>query len=188
MDLIFVRHGQSEDNLDKRMSRDFTELTPIGIEQIKRTREMLKDYTFDTVYCSPLKRTVQTMEVLGLEGMLDDRIREMNWGIFTGHTYEEYSSKYPIETAQWNKDPFKYTIPGGESIYKTYDRVKDFLDGFSKTTENILSVTHEGIIRLACSWVIDDPEIFFRFRAENGSITVISVVDGYKYIRQLNHR
>lgn len=188
MDFIFIRHGQSEDNLSRRMSRDFTGLTPCGVEQIKRTRELLEDYSFDTVYCSPLKRTIQTMEVLGLEGELEDRIREMNWGIFTGYTYDEYSNKYPVETAQWNKDPFNYTIPGGESIFKTYDRVKQFLDGLKSADENVLSVTHEGIIRLACSWVVDDPETFFRFRAENGSITVISVVDGYKYIKQLNHR
>lgn len=188
MDIILIRHGQSEDNLAKRMSRDFTGLTSTGIEQIKRTRDILKDYCFDSVYCSPLNRTIQTMEVLGLEGRLEDRIREMNWGIFTGYTYDEYSNKYPVETAQWNKDPFSYTIPGGESIFKTYDRVKDFMEGLSKNTESVLAVTHEGIIRLACSWVMDDPETFFRFRAENGSITVISVVDGYKYIRQLNHR
>jgi broad specificity phosphatase PhoE len=188
MDIILIRHGESEDNATKILSRDFTMLTDKGIKQIESTKDLLKDYEFDKVICSPLKRTVQTMRILGLEGETDDRIREMNWGIFTGLTYEQYSYKYPVESSSWNRDPFNYEIPGGESIIKTYHRVKKFLDEASQNDENILAVTHEGIIRLACTWVIDDPDSFFRFRAGNGSITVITVDEGYKFIRQLNHK
>ena len=71
---------------------------------------------------------------------------------------------------------------------KTYQRVKKFLDEVSQGKDNILAVTHEGIIRLACTWVIDNPNAFFRFKAGNGSISVITVDEGYKFIRQLNHK
>ena len=188
MDIIMIRHGESEDNAARVLSRDFTMLTETGIKQIESTKDLLKYYEFDKVICSPLKRTIQTMEILGLSGELDDRIREMNWGIFTGLTYDAYSEKFPVEASTWNRDPFNYEIPGGESIMKTYQRVKKFLDEVSQGKDNILAVTHEGIIRLACTWVIDNPNAFFRFKAGNGSISVITVDEGYKMIRQLNHK
>lgn len=188
MDLILVRHGESEDNVQKILSRDTTTLTENGIKQIEHSRKILESYDFGKVYCSPLRRTLQTMEILGLDGEMDDRIREMNWGIFTGMTYDQYKKMYPEEAEGWASDPFKYTIPKGESIINTYHRVKSFIEDFSLGNENVLAVTHEGIIRLACTWVIDDPMAFFRFRAGNGSITVITIEDGYKFIKQLNQR
>ncbi len=188
MDIIFVRHGESHDNLEKRFSRDFITLTEEGIEQIKNTRTMLERYDFSKVYVSPLKRTLQTLSYLGLEGEEDDRVREMNFGIFAGLTFQEYQKEYPEETRLWMEDSLNYTIPEGENIADTYKRVESFMEDLIDRNENALVVTHEGIIRLACSWVIGNSEHFYRFRAENGSITVISVDQDYKYIKKLNHK
>ncbi|MGM0396852.1 MAG: histidine phosphatase family protein [Bacillota bacterium] len=188
MDIIFIRHGESEDNVEKRFSRDFTTLTEKGIRQIEGAREKLFQYEFSRAYVSPLKRTRETLCHLGLEGEEDERIREMNFGIFTGLTFHEYEKRYPEETKLWMNDSFNYTIPDGESIVHTYGRVESFMEELMKKNEDAVVVTHEGIIRLACSWVIGSAEHFFRFRVDNGSITVISADDEYKFIRKLNDR
>jgi broad specificity phosphatase PhoE len=62
------------------------------------------------------------------------------------------------------------------------------MEDMLQRNENALVVTHEGIIRLACSWVIGGPDHFYRFRADNGSATVISADINYRFIKQLNHR
>ena len=73
MDIIMIRHGETEDNVSKVFSRDDTKLSEIGKEQIKRTRELLKDFKFDKVYYSPLERTKETLGILGLEGIPNTR-------------------------------------------------------------------------------------------------------------------
>lgn len=188
MDIIFIRHGESYDNIEKRFSRDHITLTQKGIIQIKKTKEQIEQYDFSKVYVSPLTRTLETLSYLELEGIKDNRIREMNLGIFTGLTFDEYKNKYPEETEMWMEDSINYTIPQGESIASTYKRVENFMEELVQKNENSLVVTHEGVIRLACSWVIGSLNHFFRFRAENGSITIISADHKYKYIKKMNQR
>jgi len=186
MDIIMIRHGESEDNIAKVLSRDTTKLTKNGISQIKKTKEFLKGYKFDKVYYSPLTRTNETREYLELEGIEEERIREVNFGIFTGYKWDEFSSIYPEESKLWIEDPNTYEVPNGESINMVYKRVKDFLDDIISTNEDVLLITHEGIIRLVCAWVFDEPNYFFKFKANNGSLSIVSTDDGYKYIKKLN--
>ena len=188
MDIIMIRHGESEDNTLKVFSRDTTGLTEKGIEDIKNAKRILKDYKFNSVYYSPLTRTKETLDYLGLDGVEEERIREINFGIFTGHSFLEFNDLYPKEAKAWVDDPYNYHVPDGENINAVYTRVKDFLDEVSKLNENIVIVTHEGIIRLACCWALDDPNLFFKFKADNGSINIISVNEDYKYISKLNHK
>ncbi|MDR7855778.1 histidine phosphatase family protein [Tissierella sp.] len=187
MDIIMIRHGESEDNIKKIFSRDDTSLTEKGIEQIKRTKETLKEFTYDKVYYSPLSRTVETLENLGLVGTEELRVREINFGIFTGRTFEEISEVYSDETKLWLEDANNYVIPQGESLLDVYNRVKAFIEEISKEKENILIVTHDCVIRLAMSWIFDNPDYFFKFKIDNGSINIISIEDDYKYIKKLNY-
>lgn len=187
MDIIMIRHGESDDNVSKIFSRDTTKLTEKGKSQIRETKNLLKNYKFDKVYYSPLTRTDETRQHLELEGIEEDRIREINFGIFTGYSFDEFTSIYPDESKLWIENPNTYLVPDGESIDMVYERVKNFLEEVIKLDENVLIVTHEGIIRLICSWVFDEPKHFFRFRANNGSISIVTVDDGYKYIKELNN-
>lgn len=181
-----IRHGESEDNIKKVFSAADTRLSENGIQQIKNTREKLKDYKFSKVYYSPLRRTVETHKHLELEGIEESRIQELNFGIFTGMNFKEYTEKHPEESQAWTDDVFNYQIPEGESIIGVYNRLKTFLDELVEKNEDVVLVTHDGIIKLACCWVFDKPDYFFKFKADNGSITVIKINDGDKYINNLN--
>lgn len=183
-----IRHGESEDNIQRIFSRDDTKLTEKGIEQIEETKELLKKFKYDRVYYSPLKRTVETLGILGLTGIEEIKIREINFGIFTGKTFEEISEIYPDETKSWLGDTQQYIIPQGESLLDVYNRVKRFLEEISKYDENILLVTHDCVIRLALSWIFDNPDYFFKFKVDNGSINIVSIDEGFKYIKKLNYK
>ena len=186
MDIIMIRHGESEDNIKKVFSSAETKLTLKGIEQIKETRDKLKDYEFSKVFYSPLGRTIETHKYLELDGIEEERIQELNFGIFTGMTFKEYTAEYPEESQAWIDDVFNYNIPKGESLVGVYNRLKTFLDELVEKDEDVVLVTHDGIIKLACCWVFNDPKHFFKFKADNGSISVIRVKDGDKYINNLN--
>lgn len=186
MDIIMIRHGESEDNIKKVFSRADTKLTPKGIEQIKNAKEKLSDYKFSRVFYSPLARTIETHHHLGLDGIEEGRIQELNFGIFTGKTFNEYTEEYPEESKAWLDDVYNYHIPQGESLVSVYNRLKTFLDELVERDEDVVLVTHDGIVKLACCWVFDNLEYFFKFKADNGSISVITINDGDKYISKLN--
>lgn len=183
-----IRHGETEDNVKKVYSRDSTRLTEKGISQIARTKELLKEYNYEEIYYSPLKRTVETLNHLGLKGKEEIRIREINFGIFTGKTFKEISDIYSEETKSWLDDINNYKIPQGESLVDVYERVSEFLEELCKLDKNILLVVHDSVIRLALCWIFDNPEYFLRFKIDNGSISIISVDNGFKYIKRLNQR
>lgn len=182
-----MRHGESNDNVDRVYGSDETSLSKRGVEQIKIAKESLEKFTYARVYYSPLVRTSQTLEHLELEGTPDIRIRELNFGIFAGKNHEEILRDFPKEFKMWNDDIYRYKIPEGESLIENYQRVEDFLQDIIEKDEDVLLVTHAGVIRLILSWVFDNPQYFFKFKVTNGSINIVTIEDNYKYIKKINY-
>lgn len=182
-----IRHGESQANVDRVFGTFDTPLSKRGIEQIRTTRYNLEEYGFSKVYYSPFTRTKETLHYLGLKGIEEPRIQEYDFGIFSGLTYKEIESRYPKEYADWIERPNSYIIPKGESLEIVYRRVVDFLEEAVQQEEDMVLVTHAGVIRLALCWVFDDIDNFFRFKIENGSISTIAIEDNYKFIKKVNH-
>ena len=67
--LLFIRHGETQDNIDKILQgqRD-TDLTEKGVREAQVLADKLKDQRIDALYHSPLKRMVQTVKPI-----LDDK-------------------------------------------------------------------------------------------------------------------
>ena len=172
-----IRHGESEDNVKGVFGTYKSPLSKNGVSQIEKTRQMLKQFNFSKVYYSPFKRTIETLNILGLEGEADSRIGEYNFGKFAGMDFESIQKKYPEEYDNWNENKNKYIIEDGESLEIVYERVKDFLGEIIKKDESVVLVTHAGIIRLVFCWVLDNINCFFKFKIDNGSINIISVDD-----------
>nr|WP_300004891.1 histidine phosphatase family protein [Tissierella sp.] len=189
MEIIMIRHGQSEDNVEGVFGTYNSSLSEKGKHQIEKTRERLKDFDYSRVYYSPFKRTIQTLEILQLDGKSDSRIGEYNFGKFAGMNFEEIEEEYPKEYDQWNRNQNKYIIEDGESLEIVYDRVKDFLEEIIEKDESVVLVTHAGIIRLVLCWVFDDINYFFKFKIENGSINIVSVDEkDFKRVEMTNYR
>ncbi|MGN9166007.1 histidine phosphatase family protein [Tissierellaceae bacterium HCP3S3_D8] len=187
MDIVMIRHGESQDNVSRVFGTYKTRLSQKGIEQIKITKKNLEEYSFSKVYYSPFIRTRETLHHLGLEGIEETRIQESDFGIFTGLTYKEIQGRYPVEYREWIDNPNTYIIPEGESLEITYKRVVEFLEELVERDEDVLLVTHAGVIRLALCWVFDDIDYFFRFKVDNGSINIIRIDHDYKFIEKLNY-
>lgn len=188
MDIIMIRHGETEDNLGRIFSRDNTRLTKKGRKQILNLSELLKEFRYEDIYYSPLTRTVESMEILGLDGIVEEKIREINFGVFTGKTFKEISNLYPMQAKKWIDDSINYRVPEGESVLDVYNRTQMFLEELVYKDINSLLICHDCVIRLALCWVFDNPDYFFKFKVDNGSINVISIEDNYKYIKKLNYR
>ena len=145
MELFVVRHGQTEWNVMKKMqgSADI-ELNEQGLSQAEETSDRLKEYDFDIIYCSPLKRAKQTASIIG-EGrncniVYDERLRERNYGEFEGTSKSSFDYN---EFWAYTKNLNYYKA---ENVQEFFKRIYDFLDEITKKEyEKVLIVCHAGV-------------------------------------------
>lgn len=194
MNLYFVRHGETEHNKNKCYYGCIdVSINDKGILQAKKGAERLKNINFNKVYVSELKRTAQTANIL-LEGkrynlIQDKRINETNFGVFEGKDYDELKKLYPEDWKLWCSDWKNFIPPQGESYVQFYNRVKSFMDDILKLEEdNVLIVTHGGVIRsVYCYLLGENLDFFWNFGSQNCDITVIKYEYGNLYIDSIAH-
>ncbi len=131
--LYIIRHGITDWNkIHKLQGSTDIPLSEEGIEMAKKACEMYRDIHFDICFSSPMTRSRQTTGYV-LEGrdipiIYDDRLREMNFGIYEGST--DYQTDPSIEVNVFFREPEKYTFPveNGENINDLMKRTGEFLD------------------------------------------------------------
>ena len=145
--IVFIRHAESEYNRDGIWAgMADCNLTEKGIEAAKELGKSLNN-NFDVIYCSPLKRTKQTLNVIFPEAkpIYDERITEISIGEWENQKKDLFDARL--------RELFRkglYTPPGAESHQNVDKRVSDFIEElFEKYHNNgrILVVTHNGVMR-----------------------------------------
>jgi len=99
------------------------ELSELGIEQAKRLRELVAEKNFGAVFCSDLKRAVDSAYLAfggKYEIILDKRLREADFGDFNLHPASEFKENLT--------DHIDKPFPNGESYKDVEKRIADFLD------------------------------------------------------------
>ena len=81
--IYFIRHGETDYNKDKRFQGHLNiPLNQKGIVQAKIALDCSKSLRIDKIYCSPLKRAVETAKIINsfhnAQIIKDDRIKEIN--------------------------------------------------------------------------------------------------------------
>ena len=105
--LVLIRHGESQWNLENRFTGWVdVDLTPTGIQQAIQAGESLKaaGYDFDIAYTSVLKRAIRTlwhaqeaMDRLWLPVVHSWRLNERHYGALAGLNKTETAAKYGDE-------------------------------------------------------------------------------------------
>jgi broad specificity phosphatase PhoE len=164
---FLLRHGQTiyqkEDrgtNYDAKENPLLT-LTDEGKEMVRVSAEKIKKIcdehgqSIDLIFSSPYERTKETTEivsgVLGVKEInYDERLVDINLGIFMGRTMEE-SWKFYLE----GDVKFKNKPEGGESWEDILNRIKSFLDDVEKKYKdrNILIISHADPIWLMAGYL-----------------------------------
>lgn len=195
LELVCVRHGKTQWNKDKRylghtdiglLHESLTELLPV--------RKALEGVIFRKVICSDLTRCRETLEWIypaSNHGVYyDQRLREMDFGDWEGHTYDQLkgSSIY----REWLSNPKAVTAPGGESWGHFQERLKDFMSSLtalvkkeSKDSNRVLVVTHGGVIRQLAAMTIPGSS-FWDFSADPGTLLTLKLTfEGDKWTGHL---
>ena len=146
MEILLTRHGQTEWNLLKKVQgKADIELNEKGIQQAETNRDSLKEERIDLILCSPLKRAIQTAEIINngrnIKMIIDERVSERDFGEFEGMPNTDFDYN-----AFWSyKQNLKYAK--AENIKDFFRRVYNFLDNIKNEYDGkrILIVAHGGI-------------------------------------------
>ena len=139
--LTLVRHAKTEFNNNKLFQGQLDiNLSELGInETYEKSKEFPQD--FDICFCSPLKRTTQTAEILVpyLKLNFDERLKERNLGDWQGTKITDEKLKQQKNNA---------VQPKGKKICEIDKRVSDFLNMVKENykDKNVLVITHAGVI------------------------------------------
>lgn len=194
LNIYLLRHGQTEQNLKGFYygSLDI-DITNKGIKQIEYIKDKVKDINFDKIYVSNMKRAMSSAGIIlknkDVPCIRDKRLNEMNLGIFEGKGYEDIQKEYPVEFKKWSDDWKNYAPPQGESYVDFYERVKEFFQEILKhEDENILLVTHGGVIRSILTYVMGgNLDAFWKFGSKNGDLTLVKYEYENLYIDFIIH-
>ena len=172
--IYFVRHGESEANIKGLFAgqKDDSVLTQKGKEQAEATARKLKEMglVFDKIISSPLKRALETAVIICNEVghcqrkiETDSRITEYDMGDLTSTPVRNISSMDLV------------SAKNAEDVEKFKKRVFECVNEYSKSSDNILLVSHAGVGRILETIKEGlDPKLFYDLPAwDNASVTKI---------------
>ena len=165
--LILLRHGQSQWNLENRFTGwEDVPLTEQGIAEAKVAGQLMKKNKIhiDVIFSSVLQRATKTAELaikeMNLEqfwsdGQLlmtkDQSLNERDYGDLVGLNKEETANKYGKEQVRIWRRSYDVSPPGGESLENVVTRVKPYFINFIEPKINegqdVLIAAHGNSLR-----------------------------------------
>jgi len=142
VDITYFVHGSTPDNENGISSgiKDIS-LSELGRKQSIDLTDQIKDQKFNVVFCSDLKRAVESAKLTfdsKVEIIQDKRLRECNYGDFNGKPSEI------VEPMQEENIIKKF--PNGESYEDVKERIQDFLKYLKANFDgqNVAIVSHKA--------------------------------------------
>jgi len=128
--ITYFVHGTTTDN-ENNLSTGWLpgKLSKLGIQQSKDLGKLLQNKKFDIVFCSDLKRAVDSVNLTfnnKYKIIQDKRLRESNYGNLNGKPENEVLYENHIDK------PY----PTGESMKDIEKRIKDFLNFLKQNYNN----------------------------------------------------
>jgi len=143
LDVWLVRHGETGWSRDRRYTGwSDVPLTGAGEAQAEALRDQLPSGTGVRAWTSPLGRCVRTAELAGLDAVVDDRLRELDFGDIEGARWDDLAGDVQEQLLDFDS----FSAPNGESTADLRSRVHAFLR--SLPTGRHVVVTHGGVVRM----------------------------------------
>ena len=161
--LLLVRHGESEWNAENRLQgHGGTGLSALGHAQARATAEHLARRFGEValIVRSDLPRVAQTAApteaLIDAEVRLDERLREIDVGSWSGLTWDEVALHDPEGLQRW-RDGEDVARGGGETWAALRERVWPALQELSEVGGTVLVFTHGGPIRIGVAAALELP-------------------------------
>ena len=177
LELYLIRHGATEwsENGRHTGTTDLS-LTELGKKQAELLKKRLEKEKFSKIFCSPLKRALETCKICGYDPMVNPDLKEWNYGEYEGLTTEQIREKNP----SW--DIFENGAPGGESPQQIASRAHHFLHQVHSLEGKIAIFSHAHFLRIfATVWLGAAPTLGSELILSPTSISIL----GYEQVTRV---
>ncbi len=187
--LYLIRHGATASNLMRpprlQGHREDLSLSSEGRDQAERTASLLAERSLAAVYTSPLRRALETAEIIasphGLNVQTVDSLSEVDVGSWEGMQWDEIERTDPQRYQRFMADPGVHGYPEGENMAQVLDRVAPAFEQLMKmhlgsqiavVAHNVVNRTYLGhLLGLAPGGARGVPQ-------NNGGLNLIRYRDG----------
>ena len=164
--IYLTRHGETEWNIEKRLQgRGDSPLTENGIQRAKELRDRIKNIDIDVIYSSPIKRALNTANILrgnkNIDIITDDSLMEMCFGDYEGKKIDIIQKENP----SWDinlimQGNVEICAPNGENLKEVRERISKLMNKIiaENIGKSILIVTH-GITLKALMYYFKDEDV-----------------------------
>lgn len=149
----YARHGENRANITRELSHRVVDhpLTERGIDQ---ARTLAQTNRTRQIFSSPLRRAVQTAELVAEVGghsvQIIENLRELNVGELDGRRDTEAWTAYRAVLTAWRRGDHDVAFPGGENYHELVARLRGAFEQIATRTGGpALVVAHGGGLRAA---------------------------------------
>ena len=160
--LFLLRHGEVEERYHRVFGgRIDMDLSPRGHEQARALAGFLRRRPIDAIYASPMRRAQQTLAPLASHcpkpAITQPEFREVDFGDWTGLTWEQVHSRYQISAFDWLDQIDRGVIANAETGAEFRTRVEPALRQIIQehAGQSVAVVCHGGVIRMMLSILLD---------------------------------
>lgn len=194
--LLLVRHGTTKANQEKRfLGRLDLPLSEQGEEEVKALATRLNNEKISHVISSPLLRARQTAAVIAaahnLPVTIDERLVELDYGIWDGLTWEEVGRLDLAGREAWLQDGVSYAPHGGETMSAVATRVSAALEEWRATINPeagpVVAVFHGAALAAALCTLLQTPlRGLWPYRTATASLSEVQWFDIGPVLTRLN--
>lgn len=183
--IYLVRHGENPANLNNQFSHRHVDysLTPKGVLQAQQTALYFKSKPIDAIYCSPLKRAIETAQIIGeaigLDPEVVEHFREVNVGALEHDPSDENWDLHDSIIESWMRGQPDTRFPDGEDYHTLLARMRQGVEHalHGRLGQHVVIVGHGGIFTFTLKDICEQVDLLTLLRqpSRNCSITEIEV-------------
>lgn len=191
-----IRHGETEQNKTGiLMGSTDTPLNDHGRLQAASLRERINALEVDSIFASPLSRTVETATLVFGEDapiITDTSLQEFHFGDWEGMHFSEIAKQYPDIWEMWLTDWEQTQIPGGEMFAAFKHRVISVVEEIVRHNpgKRVAVVSHGGCIRSLFAHFFSESvsKGYWQFKVDNATLSEIEFMGELPILIRFNYR
>ena len=184
MTFYIIRHAHKElgNFYNPRLRHQDEPISQAGRADSLKLWSYLCDKQLSAIYISGYQRTRQTIEYVaeqsGLKPIVDERLNEIDNGLIEGMADEAIQERYPEVWRGFRERSADFRFPEGETGEEARRRIAGFIEEKRQThaSENIVVVSHEGLIRLLICHILGLP-VYARWNFQVGFCGIMEIND-----------
>jgi broad specificity phosphatase PhoE len=197
-DVVLLRHGETRLTPQRRFSGVGSAdpgLSAIGRDQARRAAgsALLRGRAFAEVLSSPMTRCRETAQIiaaaLGVPVRVDRELREMDFGLWEGMTFDEVQGRYPEDLWQWKRSAYAAPTGSSETFAAVLDRMGAAAERFASCHDgaSVVAVTHVTPVKALVAHALGaPPAALFRMELSAAGFSRIAYTGEEASVRLLN--